>query len=354
MKKFFPILFLLLLVGCRPYLKDELFTIEPNETAFVFDLDDNTPNAGNVKFDSLEYLKSKVVASKRITVPTRHYQTGRNFWDVKVIPTMSVIKVNRAPVNVENLKINVESKDSIGLNFLFDITAKIKEEDAALFLYEYKGDTLEKALKQEVATKLLYLVGREFGKFDANEARLNKNKALDIIFPELNKFFAIKGITVDTIAIDGGIGYDDPKIQEAIDAKFRTIAQKDSFDVQKELNEKMALSEREIAEKNSKATRDRLKVENDAKIQRDDAEIAAINKRKKDAADAARYEAEQFAKVSEANVKKMEMEIEKIKAEAMMEYAKKSTGAVPQTVIVSDGKGSIPFVLNMLPPTVSK
>ena len=115
----------LAMTSCKPYQEKIYVEVEPNETAFVIPLEENT-KANQTKLKSESYLEEKKVVAKRIYTPTQWHQTGRAWFSGNYIPTVRVIKVNRAPITREwtaangtgtkgNKKedIEVESKDTI-------------------------------------------------------------------------------------------------------------------------------------------------------------------------------------------------------------------------------------------------
>lgn len=64
-------------ISCGPPLKEEFTEIEPNETAFVINLESDAKS--QKQFESIEYLEKQKVAAKRINIPLREKDTGR-FW----------------------------------------------------------------------------------------------------------------------------------------------------------------------------------------------------------------------------------------------------------------------------------
>ena len=106
MKKLFSVLMmavtLLAITGCswqRPYNTPEYVDVDTSETAFLLPLEGTTTN--QARFESEEYLKANMVAAKRVQIPKRWEQTGREYFGLpngKWIPTMRVVKVNRTPI----------------------------------------------------------------------------------------------------------------------------------------------------------------------------------------------------------------------------------------------------------------
>ena len=104
--RFFIIGFMLLLVllsltGCiKPYNKPQLETISASQTAFLIPLEGNTKD-NQASFDSVEFLESAKVATKRIRISKRWLQTGRQTWIGKWIATDRLVVVERKPESRE-------------------------------------------------------------------------------------------------------------------------------------------------------------------------------------------------------------------------------------------------------------
>ncbi len=89
----FP-LCVVLLVGCiRPFDVPE-FRVSNSETAFLVPLTGDTGK--QTGFDGQKYLSDRKVAVKRVQIPREWVQTGRWSNDGKWVPTVRLIKVDRA------------------------------------------------------------------------------------------------------------------------------------------------------------------------------------------------------------------------------------------------------------------
>lgn len=295
------------LPGCLPPPKVEKYEeIAPNETAFIVSLEGDTKE-GQGKFMSVEFLEKAKVATKRIIIPQRARQIGRYSWNIEWIPTIKVIKVDRTPVTREwttdpstgtaakDEGLNVESKDSINFWLGITITARITEENAATFLYNYSGKPLAEVVDENVRGYVLSVVSREFGKRNLDQCRTEKTDVFDIAYKETKTEFEKKGITIDVLGNSGGLNYADAKIQDSINKAF--IAE----------NQKL-IATQEMEEQKIK------------------------NETTKSMAETKLYEAQKFQAASQAQESMIELEIEKIKAEAMKIAAEKWDGHTPSMV----------------------
>jgi len=315
------------LTGCiGPAKVDKFEEIAPNETAFVIPLEGATKKNQD-KFDSVAYLQEKKVAAKRIYKPQRQVDTGRMWWEYKYIPTVKIIRVDRAPVTfvwegkrgAKGIRkgtegVAVESRDSIGFNVGINISAFITESDTARFLYFYPSGDLEKVLGKIVKSKSTEILSREFAKYDLegsqakygkkgkviveaiDGARQRKGEIVDLASKELKRFFAETGVTISTFGLIGGLSYDDTEIQEAINDNFKS-----ELDIKNKANDRLAQEE--------------------------------VNKNNIAIATADRISAQQFAQAAQARKKQVGLEIEKMEAEAKLTWAKKWNGVLPEKVL---------------------
>jgi regulator of protease activity HflC (stomatin/prohibitin superfamily) len=203
---------------------------------FVIPLQGDTKD-NQAKFDSAAYLEQKKVAAKEFMIPHRWLQTGRWDWDGRWIATVMVIKVDRSPVTVQfaaadntaNKKdteaICMESADSVGFSTGFSIAALVSEEDTATFLYRYPAQSLSEVLKTEVRARIQQDAASFCSKYPLDQLRSLKNEMGVAIREDVTAFYKNRGITITTIGQYGGMTYENPKIQEAIDKVF--IAQQE-------------------------------------------------------------------------------------------------------------------------------
>lgn len=216
----------------KPYQKEIYEEIGPNETAFVIPLEKDTKGSQS-KLKSEEYLEANKVAAKRIYIPTQWLKTGRLPNSGHYIPSVRVIKVDRAPVTREwtsangtgtngNKKedIDVESKESIGFGIGITTTASIPEEWASRFLYLNSGRTLAQVMDTDVRAYIQNLLTSEFGNRTLAECQDERSAVFSFMRKSTVEYFEGMGIKILTLGAAGGFDYAEPKIQAAIDDKF--------------------------------------------------------------------------------------------------------------------------------------
>jgi len=245
--------------GCvRAYDTPEYVEVETDETAFVLPLEGDT--AQQAKFQSAKFLQEKKVSSKRVQISHRWSQTGRLSSTGQWIPAVKVIKVKRSPVTREwtaesssgtarvDQAIWVESQDSVGFSMGYSVTAYIKEEDAASFLYWYPSGSLAQVVDSEVRARIQQTTGEVAAKYALDALRAKKQEMVDAARTDVTTFFAERGITITTVAMFGGMTYENKEIQAAIDKVF--VAQQE-----KEVNKaKLEAQEKENLRLNMEAT----------------------------------------------------------------------------------------------------
>jgi hypothetical protein len=292
----------IILFSCAPPKVEKNEDIATNETAFLVPLEGES-NSGQKKFMSIEYLESPQVkvAAKRIIMPQRSQKVGRFWNEIIWIPTMKVIKVDRSPVTREWTEeketgssendevIRVESKDSIGFKVGVNITSMVKEEDAAKFLYYFSGNPLSVIMDKDIRGSVASILSKEFGSRDLKECKIAKKDIQNILEKEVNEKYTQYGITITNVGLVGGLDYENPEIQIAINNAY--------------------IAEMKVSEAiQSKLEQDQINLKNIA------------------TAKANREAAEEFAKAQEAQVRKTNLEIELIKA-------KNWDGALPKTIL---------------------
>ena len=323
-----PLLFWL--AGCGPPKVDRVVEIQPNETAFVVPLEGNTGKQG--KFMSVDYLEQQKVAAKRIYLPQTKISTGRYWFSFIWAPTDKVIKVDRQPVTFVwqgSNGIHVESRDSIGFIVGVDITAHIDEKNTALFLYHFPSGDLQKTINNVIKSKATEILSRAFAQYDLEGdcrgytekerdnnctpgAREEKGVIVDQAKKELQDFFQAEGISIDTFGLIGGLEYEDEEIQTAINDNFKS-----ELDIKNKQNERIAQEE--------------------------------INRRKVAMSIAEKEAALNFAQAAKARTEMVNLEINKIEAQAHLKLAEaelakadKWDGKLPSN-IMPEGAG---FILN--------
>lgn len=262
------LLFIAGLTGCmKPYDKPEFVEVDTSETGFLIPLEGDAQQ--QEKFQSEEYLSQRKVATKRVQITHRWLQEGRFPTEGRWIATVRLVKVNRSPVTRTwttpqnnavgsvNLRsdeaIWIESADSVGFSMGFACTAFISEEDAARFLYWYPSGSLADVMDHEVRGRIQQVAAEVAAKYPLDELRSRKQEIADAVKNDVTNFFANRGVTVTTIGMFGGMTYENPEIQRAIDGTFiaqqlKVVAEA-KFEAQKKENERIELEADATAEK---------------------------------------------------------------------------------------------------------
>lgn len=317
-----------IIVSCGPAKVEQLVNIEANETAFLVPLE-GAGKSGQNKFMSEEYLNTAKVATKRISLPLRKYDTGRMWWDYEWIPTMKVIKVNRQPVTREwtgkedtgtagrDEALWVESLDSIGFGVGVNTTAMVKEEDSAKFLYYFAGKGLGVVVDENVRGKVNSVLSREFASYDLEKGRGMKNQIFKIAADETIDSFNKMGVTITNLGLAEGLIYADVEIQQAINDKFKAEMQ---IQIEEQNNKaQVQINTRNVAIAAALAA---------AKVKKAEGMIS-IEKAKATAAT-------EFAKSIDSRTKQVELEIRRMDAEARLTFAQRiAPGVLPANIMPS-------------------
>src|SRR5207249_1372800 len=147
----------------------------------------------------------------------------------------------------------IESGDSVGFSMGFTCTAFISEDDAAKFLYWYPSGSLADMMDRELRGRIQQAAAEVAAKYPLDTLRSKKQEIADAAKADVTKFFATRGVTVTTVGMFGGMTYENPEIQKAIDQTFIAQQQKvvteARFDAQKKENERVELEAQGLAEK---------------------------------------------------------------------------------------------------------
>ena len=218
------------LTGCRkPYDKPELVTIEPSQTAFLVPLVGDSSNQAS--FESEELLLQAKVATKEIQIPHRWVQTGRRHWVGNWRASAALIIVERKPVSRSwesgdsaatsaNKAIFGETADAIGIYVGMNCTAMIEEKDAAKFLYRYNNTPLETIIDTDIKKMVEDEFNRATSQYKSTELHTNKAAIIETVKTNVTNYFKDYGITITVLGIKEGFSFENPEIQEALDAKF--------------------------------------------------------------------------------------------------------------------------------------
>ncbi len=158
--------------------------------------------------------------------------TGRGWWNYKYIPTDTVIVVHRSPVtrewtkqpgsgtSNENQVLNVESMESIGFDVPVNCTGSVLEEDAAIFLYHFGGQSIDYVMDHNVRPYILDVLTQEFGSRNLDRCQTERKAIYDVMKDKTVKFFKDFGLTIINIGAAGQFIYTDQSIQTSINGKF--------------------------------------------------------------------------------------------------------------------------------------
>jgi len=275
-------------VGCRPYPKPIIDEVANNETAFLIPLEGDTD--AQVKFDSVDFLEKKKIASKRITTQVTWIKTGYGWLSGKYVPQARLIKVDRTPVarrwtaeantgTSKNIQVlEAESKDSIGVKSGMAITAYIQEEDTAEYLYRYPGKDLASVVDNQIFNDCQAVYSEIAAKYEVRDLRLHKDEINQAMVDKVIPEYAKDGITIKpTMGLIGGLVYDNKGIQEAIDNVFIAQTLEAKMEAQKMAqvieNEKLlAIEENEASKRKVKADAEAYEISSKSKAIKDGGE----------------------------------------------------------------------------------
>jgi len=211
----------------KPYDVPEYAEIDTSESAFLIPMEGDTLDQS--AFPSVQFLQERKVAAKRVQITHRWNKTGflpaQGHW----ITTVRLVKVDRRPVtriwtktassgtSAKDEAIAAESKDSVNFTIGVSCTANIPEEMAAAFLYTYPSKSLSDMMDMEVRARVQQVVAEEAAKYDLDQMKGKKNEMMKAVREDVTTFFKDRGIQITTIAMLGGLTYENPEIQKAID-----------------------------------------------------------------------------------------------------------------------------------------
>src|SRR5580704_453782 len=199
------------LMFVRPYDVPEFIEVDSSESAFLIPLEGDTANQAALQ--SVEFLKEKKVAAKRVQITHRWSQTGFMPRSGQWIATVRLIKVDRRPVTREWTKshktgtaakdeaISGESKDSVGFSIGIGCTANIPEDLAALYLYSYPSKSLADMMDSEIRNRVHQVIAEKAGEYDLFDLPGKKNDIMKAVRDDVMPFFKKKGIEITTLAM---------------------------------------------------------------------------------------------------------------------------------------------------------
>lgn len=233
----------------KPYDVPEFVEVDSSESAFLIPLEGDTAN--QAAFHSVKFLEEKKVAAKRVQITHRWNRTGFLPAQGKWIGTVRLIKVDRRPITREWTKhahsgtsnkdeaISAESKDSVNFSMGMSCTAHIPEESAAVFLYSYPSKSLAEMMDMEIRARIHQIVAEQAGTCNLFELPAKKNDIMKAVRDDIMPFFQKKGIEITTLAMLGGLQFENPAVQKALDesanaAQLKVAAEAKRFAVEVE------------------------------------------------------------------------------------------------------------------------
>lgn len=252
------------LSGCKPYDTPEFVEVQPNETAFLIPLEGKTSDQAS--FDSEAFLNDAKIATKRIQIPHKWVSTGRWWFQGEYQDTMRVIVVDRSPETREwtaesKQGIKVRSKDGIGFTVGVSATSSILENDSAKFLYMTSGsrtlaDVMDSEVRNRIETKLI----EEFAKNDMTFINMNKGSIMEIVGKDIVSYFnKERGITISNLGYKGDIVFDDPSVQDALNAKFTALQEQDAEKIRRDTAKNNSLEQIEVEKNNAQASAEKAR-----------------------------------------------------------------------------------------------
>ena len=305
------------LVGCKPVKVLDVKEIKPNETAWAIPLDGSS-SSGQVKFNSVEFLDQKKVASKRIMIDKIEYKVGRMPWDIEWIPSTRVITVDRSLITREwtdsadtgtsssRQGIGVVTKDSVQLRVGLTVTASIDEDDASTYLYYHGEKTLADVMDQNIRSFAVAELTRKYGDLTLQDAQTKGTEIYADLFNDAKAAFKAKGITIQYLGNAEGLTYSDPNVQSAINKSYQ--ASQDAKTAEMEQNAQI--------------------IRNKTKVLTAQADADA---------------AEKMFAVKEASMFNNQLQIALIEAQARATMASKWSGNLPSNILPADS----PLLLNV-------
>lgn len=266
-KAFFPLLFLFMFVGCKPYEPQKLEQIGTNEEAFLI------PFVGDTKAQSStsneEYLRSNLVFSKQVRIPQQWIKTsyGVGWASGEWRDAASLIKVDKAPVTREwtadpnsgtsnkNEAIWVMTSDQVEFSTGWTCTARIpSRDDAVKFLHNYPNGSLSTVMDGELRARIQTEFGLEVTDLPMEKLRKDATPHIKKVIESTTKFFEKRGVQITNLGISGGFVYKDKSVMDTLVKVFNAEQEKNvamaEAQAQAERNKKVQLE----AESRAKAT----------------------------------------------------------------------------------------------------
>lgn len=319
----------LTMTGCiKPPKVPGMKEIKPNETAWVIPLDASS-QSGQAKFNSVDFLNSKKVASKRIWIDKVEKPIGRFSWEIEWIPAVRVITVDRSLVTREwtdntstgttsaNQGVPVNTKDNIGLTIGLTITASIDEDDASTYLYYHGEKSLADVTDQNIRSFAVAELNRQVSSLTLVEFQQEQAQIYTTLFKDAAAYYKTKGVTIQYLGNAEGWHFSHKEIQDSINKSF--ITQQDNKTAEME----------QQAQRTRNATAVLVNQNDNAiKVATAQAEVDAATK---------------LQNAKEAAAFRNELQIQLLTAQAKMAMSTKWDGKMPANVLPSNS----PLLMNL-------
>lgn len=312
----------------------EYVEIDTSDTGFLIPLEgDSTQQA---QFESVDYLQARKVAAKRIQITHRWSQEGRRLNTGRWLPAVRLVKVNRSPLTREwtaegkhtagDKAIWIESADSVGFSMGFTCTAFIDEKDAATFLYWYPSGSLATVMDSEMRGRIQQTAAEVAARYPLDGLRSRKQEIADAVKKDVTAFFTLRGISVTTVGMFGGMTYENPAIQKSIDetviAQQLKVVSEAKYEAQARENDRIELE--------AKATGERYRLEakgrSDARLAEAEAEAMASLAKAKAESEGIRLVNDAIAGSNPMLIQMRQLDVEKARNERW-------NGAFPQMML---------------------
>ncbi|MFW5962267.1 MAG: hypothetical protein ACOCQR_01450 [bacterium] len=255
----------------KPFQKPIIKEIAHNETGYLVNLVGSN-QSGQIKFDSIEYLDARKVATKEVELAQRWVQTGRlprqGYWR----PSQKLIIVDRAPIAREwtetsdsgttnkNEGVIGESKESIGFIARVNVIAMIQEKDASTFLYYYPNKSLAEIMDSEIRSMVETVFSEIVNTKKLDEIRSNKKEIMEQVRGQVKAYYEDRGITITVLGWKGEITYLNKDIQKTIDKEFSNQRLYDAQLIENKTIEAKAEAEAKAAKKREETIDVQLKL----------------------------------------------------------------------------------------------
>lgn len=369
---------LALTTGCTA--KREIVEIKPSETAYSVSSFSNTSEKqggdSSQKFNNTrEYWETIKNTSKLITVEFERKSTGAiPFINSIRIPTHKIVVVSQQIFSkdwVSDLNRGSNSKDdgfraesSNGAEFSVGVTLSARVEDTDTFVSIYGTDpnakltdvkiyatSLDTVLERTIRPFIQGELASSFSKLSTSEIQPRKNDVIKEVAEATKKRFAQDGITILTMNASDTLTWSDSKIQTSINETAQLLADKEKKEAQQKVESIEATTRRMVAEEEARRKANEMIIISEANKHRAEQERQEADIRNKMAIDKAKADKEialERQKVMDVEREFAKIEIEKMKAQAILTEAtakeieaNKFDGVKPYSRVTITGSASV-------------